>query len=574
MASLALAIAALAPLTLVAAPLLMWPRLGTWFEALRPRRAIRYGVGGGALAASAVLFHIDATAYVRLYLSLHLGLALVTLGTAVVGAALLWPASPQSASTDRRRRAVLALLVVVWMAAFATSLERIMTSPVRRALAVEQTTWVSHGLLALHAMWGILTPSEQEFDAIATERANALLTPQPREPLTPPPLPRTNLLLVTVDAMRWDRIPTGGAIAEIAREGVAFERAYAPSCWTIHSMTAMLRSRLPSQLSFTMVSVDRTLRMTPRAADDELVTNPVHWKKVTPTPWDDETPGLAGWLGAAGWDTATAIAYVFYRPAAGVTRHFSRVDDRPYIEHNIDNEGITSAALTDAAIDLVNRRDANRPLFLWLHYMDPHAPYVAQDALAAGGDALARYDSELRLVDRELGRLVDFLRVQGLWDDTIVVIHSDHGEEFREHGGQFHATTVYEEQVRVPLFVRLPPRANAAPGTRQTAVSLLDVAPTVADLVGVAPDAPMVGRSFARALFGGEPEARPVLSECTRFGRDRRAVIDGNHKLIVDRSIGTLELYDLAADPMERKNLVEAQPQRVRELLPLVALPR
>lgn len=575
LATASLAIAALAPLSLLALPLLMWRRAAAALEALRPRRRVRAALGLALLAAAALCHHLDATLYVRLYLSLHIGLSMATLALATIGFALALPVKAAGPGTGLRSpRALAAVALTAWVLAFGASLAAIVPAPERRFVAVERTTVLSHGLLLMHAWWGVLTPTVAEREAAAVAAAEALVRPSPRQPLAPTPLPGAHIILITVDSMRADSVPAGGAMANLAAEAVSFTRSYAPSCWTIHSMSALLSSRLPSQLPYTMVSVAPSLAMTPHAADDELVTNPANFRKVTPVPWDDPTPTLQGLLQGGGWQTATAIAYIFYLPAAGLTRDFERVAEEPLREHNLDNQGITSAVMTDTALELVRTRDRDRPLLLWLHYMDPHAPYVGHEPETATASDRARYASELRLVDRELGRLIDGLRAEGIWDDAIVVLHADHGEEFREHGGQYHATTLYEEQVRVPLIVRLPPRAGAAAGARHTPVSLLDLMPTLLDLVGAAPSAPTVGRSLAPALFGGEPAPRPVLSECARFGRDRRAVIDGRWKLIWDREVGTLELYDLERDPGERQNLVATEPGVVQRLAPLLETSR
>lgn len=92
--------------------------------------------------------------------------------------------------------------------------------------------------------------------------------------------------------------------------------------------------------------------------------------------------------------------------------------------------------------------------------MEPHAPYEPRDAAATGGSDEARYDSELRHVDREIGELLELLRARGLFDRTVVVVHADHGEEFGDHGGQFHASTLFDEVIHVPLVLRLPPAAR------------------------------------------------------------------------------------------------------------------
>jgi len=228
--------------------------------------------------------------------------------------------------------------------------------------------------------------------------------------------------------------------------------------------------------------------------------------------------------------------------------------------------------MTDRAEAWLDARDKSKPFLLWLHYMEPHSPYDARDEASKGASEDARYESELRYVDREIGRLLDGLRTRGGYDDTIVVLFGDHGEEFGEHGGRFHGTSVYEEQVRVPLCVRAPKRSGVvARADVETVVSLLDVAPTLLDVLGVASPAPMMGRSLRPALLGEPLETRPVFMECSRFGRSHSAVVEWPYKMIVDPSVRTTELYDLAQDPGERDNLLERDPAEARRLMSLLA---
>jgi arylsulfatase A-like enzyme len=572
--AVALAVGALAPLALVALPLLSTRAAGAALGGLRRRPVARVAVAVVLVGGATALHLANGRLYVRLYLLLHLAMTAATLCLAQVGFAALWPARADAGRLAGGRGARLALAggVVVWALALAVPLAQVLGSPVLRFLALERTTVASHGLLLLHQAWGVLDAPRAPDEAARAE-AEALTTPTPLGAVSGRAR-GANLLLVTVDSMRVDRVPAGGAIERLEREGVVFTRAWAPSCWTIDSMAAVLTSRLPAQLRMTHVSMDTSLRLRAHDASDELVVNPANRKKVTPVPWDDPTPTLAGLLRGAGYVTATPVAYGFYRPEAGVTREFEHVDVAPWREHNLDNTGVTSAALTDAALAFLARRARARPFFLWIHYMDPHAPYLAQDAAAQGGDDLARYESELRLVDRELARLLDALAADGSLADTIVVVHADHGEEFRDHGGQFHATTAYDEVVRVPLVVRLPARAGVAATRLDAPVSLLDLAPTLVDLLGVPTDAGFVGRSLVPLLAGGALPPRPVLGACTRFGRDKRMVVAWPYKVIVDRAVGTAELYDLAADPGERENLVDRAGDDAARLWRLaVALP-
>jgi arylsulfatase A-like enzyme len=531
------------------------PRTTRW-DLLAGTSKRRVATTVGLLGLSAWLHHLDETMWVRLYQDVHFITSLAVIAVAVVGWMLVWRhpqdrhAAEHPLPRTQPRHGTMLWALSVWAGLFMWSVDRVLAVPLRRVVAVEHMTLLSRAVkMVPRDGW------QRRWSSSDSGQGGGLaLAPLSSEGRSGTSGSHPNVVLVTVDSMRWDGVPRGNAMEQLASQGVTFERTYAPSCWTIHSMSAVLTSRLPSQLRFTPVSVDVADRMTPYRHNDPRLANPANFRKVTPVPWDDDTQTLPGILSLSGWQTATAIAYVFYKPQAGITRGFEVVDETPYREHNRDNRGTTSPALTNAGIGFLRHRDPSRPFFLWLHYMDPHAPYAPQDAAASGADARARYNSELRLVDRELARLFDDLRTLGLWDTTWIVLHADHGEEFREHGGQFHATTVYEEQVRVPLVVKPPATFGVAVGVRRTPVSLLDVMPTLLDALGLAPGLLTAGRSLVAALRRGEPRQRPLVVECQRFDRDLVAVVDGTVKLIRNRSAQAVELYDLAADPNEQHN--------------------
>src|SRR5262249_29552298 len=153
-----------------------------------------------------------------------------------------------------------------------------------------------------------------------------------------------------------------------------------------------------------------------------------------------------------------------------------------------------------------------------------------------------RYDSEVAFVDRQLGRLVAAL--ERLDRPVVLVLTADHGEEFKEHGGWYHGSSVYEEQVRVPLIVVAP---GLGPRVVRQPVELVDVAPTVMGLLGQAAPPSLRGDDLGAALLGGG-EARPIFAEVDT----RRMVADERWKLIHDVRRDTWELYDLDADPGEQ----------------------
>jgi arylsulfatase A-like enzyme len=169
----------------------------------------------------------------------------------------------------------------------------------------------------------------------------------------------------------------------------------------------------------------------------------------------------------------------------------------------------------------------------------------------------------------QLGRLLDGLDALGLAQDTLVVLTADHGEEFLDHGGFEHGHTLYQELLRVPLFVRLP--GVVAPGSVvQEPVGLVDVAPTLCELAGLSPPRSFGGRSLV-PLLRGEPLApRAHLAHGNFWGDPLTSWTSGDLKLILTPARGEdperVELYDLARDPGERRDLAAERPDEVRRL--------
>jgi arylsulfatase A-like enzyme len=223
--------------------------------------------------------------------------------------------------------------------------------------------------------------------------------------------------------------------------------------------------------------------------------------------------------------------------------------------------GITSDMLTACGIAMIDAAKAS-PLFLWLHYSDPHEPYLEHPgapATGAGDSARARYEGEVAFVDEHLrGLLVNVQKRVGL-ERTLVVVTADHGEEFGEHGGEFHGATLYDEILRVPLLVAMP---GIAPRRVDAPVSLLDVAPTIVELAGGGGGAldAVDGKSLAGVMRGDAAEARPVFAETIRYGRGSRAIVDGQWKLIYEGRARTWELFDLGKDPGEQRVVTDEEP--------------
>jgi hypothetical protein len=264
------------------------------------------------------------------------------------------------------------------------------------------------------------------------------------------------------------------------------------------------------------------------------------------------------------------------------------------------------------------REQRGKPVFLFVHYFDPHWPYApperfrslfptpprddreaAYDAISRYLDPLVpipddyrrylidRYDGEIRFTDEQIGRLLDGLREAGRADRTWIVVTGDHGEEFKDHGSMGHGRRLYEEVVRVPLVVAGPGAADARPEDAVRAVrspvpvSGIDLAPTLLDLAGRRPlPAGLHGRSLRGLIHpaapapGTTPAAGPgpsvdrtLLSETMRLNAFGKAVRSGSWKLIHSMDENRSELFDLAADPGERRDRADERPDELRLLM-------
>jgi arylsulfatase A-like enzyme len=213
--------------------------------------------------------------------------------------------------------------------------------------------------------------------------------------------------------------------------------------------------------------------------------------------------------------------------------------------------------------------------FLFLHYMEPHDPYFSEDGSrmvarvatphpdpAAAQDIKELYAAEVRRLDRCMGELFDALGERSLYDPAVIAFTSDHGEEFFEHGGWWHGTTLYEEQVHVPLVLKLP-RGERAGSVRDDLARVIDLPSTLAVLAGADPAAAWMGRSL---LEPPAPDAEQFQFAQERFeGNELRSLRSGLLKLIIanpdnPRGLEAVELYQLDRDPGEQQNLA-AQPE-------------
>jgi arylsulfatase A-like enzyme len=394
---------------------------------------------------------------------------------------------------------------------------------------------------------------------------------------------RPNILLIVIDSLRADRADFYDTqrnltpfLDSLAEHGNVFWNAYAQSSWASPSMASLWTSRYPSQ----------------------------HGVNAFTSVLSDTEPTLAAILKRNGYVTGGFSANFLLSKSMGFAQGFDRYEvfADPPKPRNMFFKAPAGAVDHQALawLDTVHGHKA-APVFLYLHYMEPHFPYVPpkvffDQILARLPNPLAdrqvvydmffihpqrwhqtdeatvavlrdMYDGEVIHVDAALRTLFSDLKSRGFLDHSIVVITSDHGEAFLEHGETSHGNTLYNEVIHVPLLLLLPGQSTRVDIRRP--VSLVDLGPTLLDLVGISAPPSFMGGSLASAIGRARPpgfferltgthprDVPPVYSELLQVPDQKptvsnaplRSVIAGTHELIVHAD-GTTEAYDLAADP-------------------------
>jgi arylsulfatase A-like enzyme/Flp pilus assembly protein TadD len=364
--------------------------------------------------------------------------------------------------------------------------------------------------------------------------------------------PPRHLVLVTIDTLRADRIGVYGAaevqtpnLDRLAEAGAVALRATAHVPLTRPSHASLLTGMLPTR----------------HGIRDNI--SPARLPEV---------PTLAVVLKNAGFRTGAFVSSVVLAAGGGLERGFDLYSDDlgdgtnaagevPFL-NELQRPG--DETLAEAIGWLESNRDAR--LFAWIHLYEPHDPYEPPEPYRARY-ADRPYDGEVAWSDELVGRLDGALTKLGLRQDTLLVVTSDHGEGLGEHGETLHGFFVYESTLEVPLLIRGP---GVVPGTRiETLVQVVDLFPTMVEMLGLESPAnsDLSGRSLAAALRGEPNRSEHVayaesLVPLLHFGwSDLRSIRRGKWKYI---QAPRPELYDLEADPLELRNLVDSQPELVK----------
>jgi len=352
------------------------------------------------------------------------------------------------------------------------------------------------------------------------------------EPPTPPSKPRilpknAIVVLVTIDATRAELMRSPGIdrfpnLKRLSEQSVVFTHARSAAPHTTPSLSTLMMGKYYSQIRWT------------------------YGKAKQPKPYDDKSPTIAEAVTARGAKSAAYVALGQISEEYGLGRGFSEPAKRQ-----------KNASDILASVNKRVKKGGDKGLFVYAHVMEPHSPYSAK-----GKTEFDRYLGELDKVDEAMGPLIETILSPELAKRAVLIVSSDHGEAFGEHNSTQHGTTLYEELQRVPMIVHIP---GVAPGVSTAPVSLVDIGPTVMDLLDTPIPSTFMGQSLMPLLSGkSNALTRPLLMES---GRMMRALVeDGRYKYIQDARHGTTELYDLEKDPTETENLVDQDPARAARL--------
>jgi arylsulfatase A-like enzyme/Flp pilus assembly protein TadD len=356
----------------------------------------------------------------------------------------------------------------------------------------------------------------------------------------PRPIPRSNLLLVTIDTLRPDHLHCYGydqiktpIIDSLASDGIRFEQAYTPVPITLPSHTVMLTGTYPMMSGM-----------------HDFSGNNLNAEQAT----------LATVLRARGYDTGAVIAAAVLDRRFGLNHGFDFYYDHfnfsRLSESNLDFMERPANEVIDQALKWL-AKPRTRPFFLWVHLYDPHHPYHPPSPFRETYKENP-YDGEIAFADTQLGRLLEHLKRRGIYNRTLIALSGDHGEGLGEHGEKTHGFFIYDTTLHVPLIIKPSASIKFSNRVVKKDVSLVDLMPTLLGLLSAPVPVKVQGKNLSPMLLHGtEMETSPLYSE-TYLPRihfnwsELRGFSAGNYHFI---DAPKPELFDRIKDPGELHNL-------------------
>lgn len=382
--------------------------------------------------------------------------------------------------------------------------------------------------------------------AVPAPMPSASAPPVVEQPAAKPPY---NVLFLMIDSLRSD-MPWAGYrrkiapwLTKFAEKATLYPRAYSLSSYTAKSVVPTLCGKYPS----------------------ELKRNAYFFTK-----WEADNVFITERAQAKGIRTLAGNGHGYFLPTYGVNQGW---DDYRLLEGTfLDTKGVSDVnsdrlnALAKKMLSDPKNVGGKKPFFAYFHFLDPHYTYVKhEDHPDYGDERRDLYDNEVHFTDRWVGDLIDWALAQPFGKNLAIVITADHGEGMGERGHYRHAYELWESLIRVPLFIYVP-----GAGARRIELprGAIDLAPTFAELLGLDPDAEYRGNTLVPEVFGAEAKPRPVIADLPRCDLmdKRRAVVDGDYKLVVWGDDRKFFLFNVVKDFREREELSQKEPEKLAEM--------
>lgn len=382
-----------------------------------------------------------------------------------------------------------------------------------------------------------------------------------------------NILLITLDTTRADRLSCYGYervttpnLDKLARDSVLYANSLSTASSTLPAHASLFTGKFTSSHGARR-HPEGPLRLT------AAIPGPEHWDRYRAFPLAKEEVTLASLLKKAGYSTAGVVAGPWLKKVFGLGKGFDHYDDEGISSVN----GRVAKEVTAGAVRWLQSR-GKKPFFLFLNYFDPHGPYTAPEGFAARflpegtrfqsrkpttAELNALYDAEILYMDHYIGKLLEVLRTQGLYEDTWIIVTADHGELMGEHGKMGHGDFLTQQEIHIPLFMKYP-RKEVKPTTLKERVQLPDILPTICERLGIATSSEIQGQSLSKVKHPLVAEAYPI--EISSNLGHWRALIDGDFKLLWN-SEDHHALYNLKDDPGEESNLYQRDPDRAEAMM-------
>lgn len=375
--------------------------------------------------------------------------------------------------------------------------------------------------------------------------ATARLTAEPKQ------LPPLNVILLVVDAMRYDMPwdgydrPIAPNLTKLREKSIAYERGYALSSYTSKSIGGLLTGQYPSSL---------------------VRTSPFF------TSYRDDNVFIAEVLQEKGIRTLGAQAHMYLKSAAGFHQGFDVWEMVPGIDWDYNKDPYITSPKHTKLINEIHSKPENtsKQFFAYYHYMDPHDVYNRHEEaplFGTGKVSRDRYDQEIWFTDKYIQQMLDYVNEQPWGARTAIIVTGDHGEAFGERNHWKHAFELYEILIRVPLFIYVP---GLEPRTIPRWRGHIDIVPTIYDLMGVPIPENLPGTSLLPELKGQDIPQRPIIADLpadTYNVRKRSLIDEQGYKLTAMGQDRKYEMFNVRTDPGESKNLIDVEKERASEMI-------